>query len=200
MYQPTATYLLYQLPLTQCSILCTSSVCSHNSACLLQTELRERSFSVGATTRQKIDKSPSKFLSSPDIASDTSHKLHHRHSNLQINTYSIQDIATSGVIYERRLSQTSVAESDDEGNAPESMTIWRLAIQPKCILLGLATLAFVSGLSVTYQCVPPLGKQSGMNRSLIYIRPSKYLSSFKVICIICHNILCHANIIMLENC
>lgn len=38
---------------------------------------------------------------------------------------------------------------------------WRLAYNPLCIGLGLSLLCFNCAMSLAYQCIPPLGKQSG---------------------------------------
>lgn len=74
--------------------------------------------------------------------------------------YSLQDIASS-------ISMFNEVDEGTEQTAPEERKPkklpfnWRLAYNPRCIMLGLAMMSFTSGLSVTYYSIPPLGKSAG---------------------------------------
>ena len=38
---------------------------------------------------------------------------------------------------------------------------WRLAYNPRCIMLGISTLLHVSAIMMAYPSIPPLGEQTG---------------------------------------
>ncbi|XP_067942641.1 monocarboxylate transporter 9-like [Watersipora subatra] len=44
---------------------------------------------------------------------------------------------------------------------------WKLAWDPKTIALGLSLLVYCSGFNASLQCIPPLGKEIGLSKSLV---------------------------------
>ena len=123
--------------------------------------MRERSFSVG-TKRSPLKDSLTASLSTPNISSPPSANTQLTNHISTIAAYSMEGLDSSGILYQQQLLN-SIEESrqDNVKSNKETKLNWRLVYNPKCFILGLATLAYVSGLSVTYQCIPPLGESSG---------------------------------------
>ena len=85
----------------------------------------------------------------------------------QILAYSAQNIDGAGIVLEQTAdSSSSCKDSDLVKNPKKNSFNWRLFYQPKCLAVGFAMFAYVSGIGVVLNCIPPLGKQSGKNFSI----------------------------------
>ena len=153
-----------------------------------EEDMRQRSVSVGAKQHllSPVDQSyhplPSAdqseqrlmYLSAPHDINHLSVAVRnrHHHSKNSVNESvmelaSMQDISGgSGLMFPTKEvddSTTSDEEASNAGSVKKTTTgyNWRLAIQPKCLLLGVVMLFYTCGLGVAYQCIPPLGKSTG---------------------------------------
>ena len=54
---------------------------------------------------------------------------------------------------------------------------WRLAYNPRCIMLGISTLLHVSAIMVAYPSIPPLGEQTGNFSQHFHFRIINLISS-----------------------
>ena len=81
--------------------------------------------------------------------------------------YSYQDISASVSAFNLVNDDEDKEESNVESEQPPAKTNkvggfnWRLAYNPKCIFLGLAIMAYSSGMAVAYYSIPPLGRDTG---------------------------------------
>ena len=85
----------------------------------------------------------------------------------KILAYSAQNIDGSDILLEPT-SDLSVSNSDSDLSKQKKTTSfnWKLIYQPQCLAVGLAMFAYVSGISLVYNCIPPLGKQSGRSADI----------------------------------
>ena len=81
--------------------------------------------------------------------------------------YSYQDISTSVSAFNLVNDDEEKEESNVESEQPLAKTNkvggfnWRLAYNPKCIILGMAIMTYSSGMAVAYYSIPPLGRDTG---------------------------------------
>ena len=129
-----------------------------------------RSLSAGMSPIESpLIKKPDKlFLSTPyDLHTKSTHRNHTprlRLTNTEIVAMSAQDIVSSDFIFEQKQEGTrSAPEILDSQNMKRKVSSlnWRLAYNPRCIMLGISTLLQVSAITAAYPCIPPLGEQTG---------------------------------------
>ena len=126
---------------------------------LLQEYCRQRSVSLSLAASSTKD-SLATFLSTPDITSEP-----YLRTKVSTNGYSIQDLAVSGIVYQQQLHDSSDLEEDTTDSEKSLKPKWNLVYNPRCIMLGVSIFAFFAGFTLTYQCIPALGKESGKSDS-----------------------------------
>ena len=81
--------------------------------------------------------------------------------------YSYQDISAGVSAFNLVNDDEDKEESNVESEQPPAKTNkvggfnWRLAYNPKCIILGMAIMTYSSGMAVAYYSIPPLGRDTG---------------------------------------
>lgn len=104
----------------------------------------------------------------PDYLSLNSRRLSHSTSNLPRGDVehvvtmqlfrSATDMTGSAIFYEL---QKTASDDEDKADVAKRKFNWRVALSPASLFVGLATVFYVSGVGVVYQCLPSLGKASG---------------------------------------
>ena len=104
------------------------------------------------------------FISTPTNLHKTSAHSHYRSatsnlSNIQVLAISAQDVTTAPMLFDNDNSSSN-SKKDKEKMKKKSLN-YKLAYNPRMILLGLSTLLQISGVMTAYPTIAPLGRQTG---------------------------------------